>query len=123
VAAEWIENVRSNNVVTAAREAEKAASELAARLQTAREKKSQAAAEADRLNETLKHSSMVKGVTPAAAAAAATVAAPSSGTSGGVGGAAAAAAEPQSVTAGFMAAARSKVCVCCRGRKKGGKWV
>lgn len=111
VAAEWIENVRSNNVVTAAREAEKAASELAARLQTAREKKSQAAAEAERLHESLKHSSMVKGVTPAAAAA------PSSGTGGG---GAAAAAVPTPANTGFMAAARSKVCVAVVGAKRAG---
>jgi hypothetical protein len=93
VAAEWITNVRSNNVTEAAREAEKAAHELAERLQAARQRKSEAAAEADKLNESLKHSSMVKGVV-----------AP-----GGNGGVAAAATTP-SVSMGFMAAARSKVC-------------
>lgn len=105
VAAEWIENVRSNNVAEAAREAEKAAEELAAKLQAARQKKSEAAAESERLNETLKHSSMVKGVA---------VSAPESASGKGKGGAAAAASATTAPTGnlGFMAAARSKVC--CR---------
>jgi hypothetical protein len=85
-------------VTEAAREAEKAANELAERLQAARQRKSEAAAEADKLNESLKHSSLVKGVVM-----------PGAGSSGSKGGVAAAATTP-SVSMGFMAAARSKVC-------------
>jgi hypothetical protein len=96
VAAEWIENVRNNDVVSAARDAEKAASELAARLQQARQKKSEAAAEAEMLNESLKHSSMVKRVAVSGNGSSAGVAA----AAGGVG-----------KTMGFISMGRSKVCV------------
>lgn len=100
VAAEWIAGVRSNTVVTAAREAEKAANELAERLQQAQQKKSEAAAEAERLHETLKHSSMVRGV----------VVAGGNGNGYGNGKEAIAAVAAVAGNMGLMAAARSKVC-------------
>jgi Skp family chaperone for outer membrane proteins len=90
VAADWIANVRNSNVVSASREAEKAASELAARLQAVQHKKEEAAAEAQRLEE-----SMVKGA----------------GSGNGGGGVAAAVAAPSKL--GYMGAARSKVCAGC----------
>jgi hypothetical protein len=100
VAADWIANVRNSNVVSASREAEKAASELAARLQEVQHKKEEAAAEAQRLEE-----SMVKGVAAA-------------GSGNGGGSVAAAVAAPSKL--GYMGAARSKVCRGCMGGKFSG---